>query len=111
YVRPILRPTQYGERSPDDRLFVDVVHQAVRRMKEGEAGSPPTAPSVAVINFSIGDEYRPFARQLSPLARLLDYLSYRYKVLFLVSAGNILDRLRVPAFQTMAQFEAATPDQ
>lgn len=107
YVRPILRPSASGERSPENELFVDVVYRAVRRMKEGEGGQPPTAPHVVVINFSIGDEFRPFARMLSPLARLLDYLSYRYKVLFLVSAGNVVDRLRVPAYQTSQQFEDA----
>ena len=48
---------------------------------------------------------------MSPLGRLLDYLSYRYHVLFLVSAGNILDRLPVSAFATSAQFEDASPEQ
>lgn len=111
YVRPVLRPTASGaERSPEDRLFVDVIHQAVRRIKEGEAGQPPAAPTVMAINFSIGDKYRPFARALSPLGRLLDYLAYRYKVLFLVSTGNILDRLSVQDFQTSIEFEQAGAD-
>jgi hypothetical protein len=55
---------------------------------EGEGGEPPTAPSVVIINFSIGDVSRPFARFISPLARLLDWLAYKYNVLFVVSAGN-----------------------
>ena len=46
------------------------------------------APSVRVINLSIGDEARLFERQMSPWARLLDWLSFRYSVLFIVSAGN-----------------------
>jgi hypothetical protein len=111
YVRPILQPDDSGaERSPSDRLFVDVVYQAVRRIKVGEAGQPSVAPTVFLINFSIGDVTRPFARVMSPLARLLDYLSYEYKVLFLVSAGNILHRFDVPEFKTMAEYEAATPE-
>jgi hypothetical protein len=48
---------------------------------------------------------------MSPLGRLLDYLSNRYRVLFLVSAGNILDRLPVAAFNTSIEFETATPDE
>jgi hypothetical protein len=46
---------------------------------------------------------------MSPLGRLLDYLSNRYRVLFLVSAGNILDHLPVATFNTSIEFEAATP--
>lgn len=108
YVRPILRPNSQGnERTPDNRLVVDVVYQAVRRIKEGEGDEEAVAPKVVVINFSIGDQKRPFARIMSPLARLLDYLSYRYSVLFLVSAGNITDRLPVPAFKTTIEFEDA----
>jgi Subtilase family len=110
YVRPVLRPNANGmERTPPDRLLVDVIHQAVRRIKEGDGTEPAAAPAVVVINFSLGDETRPYARTTSPLGRLLDYLSNRYRVLFLVSAGNILDRLPVAAFDTSIEFEAATP--
>lgn len=92
YVRPILRPDHNSnpreECTPDDRLLVDLVHEAVRRMFEGAPGVPPAAPTVRVINLSVGDRYRPFAGELSPWARLLDWLSYKYKVLFIVSSGN-----------------------
>lgn len=110
YVRPVMRPHVNGdERTPPDRLLVDVIHQAVRRIKEGDGAQPAVAPGVVVINLSLGDETRPYARTMSPLSRLLDYLSNRYRVLFLVSAGNILDRLPVAAFDTSIEFEAATP--
>jgi hypothetical protein len=90
YVRPILIPTvEFGNRirevTPDDELLVDVVHRAVRRMFEGES---PTAPSVKVINLSVANCFQPFDRETSPLARLLDWLSWKYKVLFIVSVGN-----------------------
>lgn len=111
YVRPVMQPTAFGERTSPDRLLVDVIYQAVRRIKEGNGEEPAVAPSVAVINLSLGDEKRPFARVMSPLGRLLDYLSYHYRVLFLVSAGNILDRLDVEGFRTSVEFEAATPEQ
>ena len=68
-----------------------------------------SAPSVIVINLSICDSFRPFARVMSPLGRLLDYLSHRYRVLFLISAGNITDRL--PPFQMSIEFEGATAEE
>jgi hypothetical protein len=111
YVQPVMRSTGLGtERTPDDRLLVDVIHRAVRRIKEGDGGQPPVAPGVVLINFSLGDPNRPFARVMSPLGRLLDYLSHRYGVLFLVSAGNILDGLPVPRFANSIDFEGATSE-
>jgi hypothetical protein len=96
YVRPIMKPfTQPGwddlppdERVPDGLLIVDLIHRAVRRMFEGEGNTPATAPNVSVINLSIGIADRPFDGTMSPLARLLDWLSWKYDVLFVVSAGN-----------------------
>jgi hypothetical protein len=94
YVRPILKPAAVApdgpreERIPEHELPVDLVHRAVRRLFEDADGEPPAAPSVCVLNFSVGDPWRPFARALSPLARLLDWLAWRYKLLILVSAGN-----------------------
>jgi len=94
YVRPIMRPdpsdtrTPKSESTPDDQLLLDLFHRAVRRIFEGEGSAPASAPSVRVINLSVGDIFRPFDTDLSPWARLLDWLSYRYNVLFIVSAGN-----------------------
>lgn len=93
YVRPILRPdpkdrNNKDEAVSDDTLVVDLLHRAVRRLFEGEGAEPAVAPDVAVINLSIGIGDRPFDQALSPLARLLDWLAWRYKVLFVISAGN-----------------------
>lgn len=110
YVRPVFKPTANGERTPDNRLLVDVIHQAVRRIKAGDGDEPAAAPQVVVINLSLAVEKRPFARIMSPLGRLLDYLSWRYSVLFLVSAGNITDRLRIEGYATWGAFEDATPE-
>ncbi|MHB8563834.1 MAG: S8 family peptidase, partial [Acidiferrobacteraceae bacterium] len=97
YVRPIMRPDPtdtFGprrrEQTPDNELLIDLVHRAVKRICEGDAGQGPEAPSVRVINLSIGDNARVFVREMSPWARLLDWLAYRYSVLFIVSAGNSL---------------------
>jgi hypothetical protein len=93
YVRPVLRAVSAGpsgprEIIPEDVLEVDLVHRAVRRMLEGEGEDRPVAPGVLIVNFSIGDLARPYERHISPLARLLDWLSWKYAVLFVVSAGN-----------------------
>lgn len=94
YVRPIMRPAEAGgqrvERTPDDRLLLDLVHIAVRRMFENQPGRPAAAPGVRVVNLSVGDPDRLFSGILSPWARLLDWLQHRYKILFIVSAGNQL---------------------
>lgn len=94
YVRPIMRPDPTSfqaprtETTPSDTLLIDLVHRAVRRIFEGEGNAPASAPSVRVINLSVGELQRPFDAALSPWARLLDWLSYHYRVLFVVSAGN-----------------------
>ena len=93
YSRPIMKPKldfngQSQEAIPEDVLPVDLIHRAVRRMYESINGEPPAAPSVRVVNLSVCDVARPFDREISPLARLLDWLSWEYGVLFVVSAGN-----------------------
>ncbi len=95
YTRPIMRPdsadtrTPREESTPDDVLLIDLVHRAVKRMFDGEGDSPAAAPTVKVINLSVGDLLRPFDSELSPWARLLDWLASKYQVLFVVSAGNM----------------------
>ena len=94
YVRPILKPDQRDWRQPrqetasENTLVVDLIHRAVRRLFEGEGEVPAVAPQVCVINLSIGIRDRLFESTMSPLARLLDWLSWKYQVLFVVSAGN-----------------------
>jgi hypothetical protein len=100
YVRPVLRPDpndgfnqRRTEQTPDEVLLIDLMHRAVRRIFEGENGDEAVAPTVRVINLSLGDATRVFAREMSPWARLIDWLSHRYSVLFVVSAGNDLSTL------------------
>jgi Subtilase family len=101
YVRPILRPFHQPltsgeipeERVADNTLIVDLIHRAVVRIFEGEGNEPPAASSVKVINLSIGIDDRPFMQSLSPLARLLDWLAWKYQVLFIVSAGNVIEAI------------------
>jgi len=96
YVRPIMKPIPWigsprPEQIPYDVLVVDQIHRAVRRMFEGEGTAGPAAPTIRIINFSIGDPCRQFTQVLSPLARLLDWLSIKYGILFIISAGNHSD--------------------
>jgi len=99
YVRPILRPRDQQERpemAPRARLWVDLIYRAVLRIV-GAEGQAPVAPSVRIVNLSVGDSYQPFLHTVSPLARLLDWLSWRYRLLFVVSAGNHGHPIEVPA--------------
>jgi hypothetical protein len=101
YVRPVLRPDatdgqpRRAERTPNDTLLIDLIHRAVKRICEGEGDQPAAAPSVRFINLSLGDESRIFEHDLSPWARLLDWLAVKYRVLFVVSTGNCAGTLRL----------------
>ena len=110
YVRPVMVTTETGiEQTESDRLLVDTIHRAILRIK-GSEGEQAAAPTVFLVNLSMGDTRRPFARFMSPLARLLDFLSARYNLLFLVSAGNVREPLDIPDFEGWSAFEDATPD-
>lgn len=111
YVRPVMvfdASTQV-ETTPTDRLPLDLIYQAVRRMKEGDANTASVAPSVVVINLSLGDGNRPFTGRISPWARMLDWLAFRYRVLFLVSVGNVGRWLPVAEYSTRREFLDADP--
>ena len=73
------------EVTSDDELLVDLIHLAVMRVLDGDEA---VVQSVRIINLSVANAFQPFDRELSPLARLLDWLSWKYKILFLVSVGN-----------------------
>ena len=118
YARPILKPRrgfsgQFEEAIPDDLLLVDQMHRGIRRLFESESGEPPTAPTVRIVNLSICDVARPLDREMSPLARLLDWLAWKYNILFIVSAGNhshdlglTVHRAEFSGLETRARTEA-----
>ncbi|TJU91081.1 MAG: hypothetical protein E5Y35_34420, partial [Mesorhizobium sp.] len=60
-----------ADRFPSDRLIVDLIYQAVMRMR---GPTDPSAPHVIIVNISLGNARRRFHGQLSPWARLLDRL-------------------------------------
>ena len=111
HMRPVLYAPGNGlrEQPRQDRLLVDVIYRAVRRLKEGDGNSSATAPQVFLVNLSLGDPKRPFSGSMSPLAKLLDYLADRYGILFLVSAGNVTQPLPLDEFPNWTSFEDAEP--
>jgi hypothetical protein len=104
YIRPILKP------DPKDILIVELIYKSVRRLFDSIDGIPPVAPNIKIINFSIGNSNYPFYHYPSPLARLIDWLSFRYKVLFIISAGNHTKNIDLGL--TKQEFETlkASPD-
>jgi hypothetical protein len=100
YVRPILMPDSAGREGVQRGvLLTDLLHRAIRRIVEGEAGHEAAAPSVRVVNLSIGVPARALVRRISPAGRLLDWLSVKYNLLFIVSAGNHPVSLEMDAAQ------------
>ena len=95
YVRPIMKPdpddlihNSPREHIPKEHFFEDLILRSARRIFEGEGDEKPVAPTIKIINLSICDPARMFFHQLSSCAKLLDWLSEKYQVLFCISAGN-----------------------
>lgn len=102
YFRPVMyAPAFGGELFKDDRLVIDMIVEAVIRMRQ--AGGE----QVFIVNLSLGDRTRPFSGKISTWGRALDYLAYRYGILFLVSAGNIVAPVTIGDFADQAAFLAA----
>lgn len=91
-VRPILAPSAHtmnqAEEIPDRELIPDLMRRVFRELFEGVDGLPPTAPNVVVVNLSVGDPATPYDTIMSSWARALDWLSHKYGVLVIASAGN-----------------------
>lgn len=91
-VRPILTPSDETkdriEELPVEELVPDMMWRAFRELFDGTKTQPPAAQTIAVVNLSVGDPASPFETILSSWARMVDWLSYHYGVLVIVSAGN-----------------------
>lgn len=91
-VRPILTPARdtadRWEELPDTVLAPDLMRSIFRELFAGDGQVPAAAPSVVIINLSVGDPATPFDGVISAWARTLDWLSATYGVVVVVSAGN-----------------------
>lgn len=101
HVVPVLGA---GDSFPNDRLIVDLIYNAVLAMRNG---GEPTAPNVLIVNLSLGNRRRSFYGSLSPWARLIDRLAHHYGLLFLVSAGNNIEKFAIRQFARGIDFEGA----
>ncbi len=97
-VRPILTPAQdtsnNQEELPTTELAPDLMRRVFRELF-GDSSTPGAAPSVVVVNLSVGDPAAKFDGVLSSWARTIDWLSAEYGVVVVVSAGNHT-RLQIP---------------
>lgn len=98
---PLLTDDENGSWTPSNKLFVDLLHTALMQLLLAEE---PLAPEVFVVNFSIGVPDLRFSGRISSLARLMDWWAAKEGVLFVVSAGNIGDRLSLAGVST-SEFE------
>lgn len=109
YVRPITQPYPSidgtEERTPVDESAIDLVRRAFSRMFGEDNPEGPAAPTVRIVNISLGDATRPFESVMSPWARLIDYLAWRYKVLIIVSAGNRLNSMQIASVENRIDLE------
>lgn len=95
--RPILQPdsqmraariNNVPETIPDESFPEDIVWRAVHELLSRRRPGGPAAPNVRIINLSVGDGAKPFLGKMSSWARVLDYLAWKFHVLFIVASGN-----------------------
>lgn len=91
-VRPILTPALDTQQSVEGlgtaELAPDLMRRIFRELFDGDGVAEPAAPSVVVLNLSVGDPAAPFDGVVSAWARTIDWLSTTYGVIVVVSAGN-----------------------
>ncbi|KAA0976231.1 S8 family peptidase [Paeniglutamicibacter gangotriensis] len=91
-IRPILTPSPETQDRTEEiganELTPDLMERVFRELFDGVDGQDPIAPDVAIVNLSVGDPTTPFDSHLSSWARSLDWLSFKYGVLVVISAGN-----------------------
>ena len=94
YVRPVMKPDATGEneRIPAERFQEDIIRIAIEEMFDRNI---PAASQIRVINLSLGNTEQVYLQEMSPWARLLDWLAFKHKLLFIVSVGNYLDTVHL----------------
>ena len=112
-VVPVLAAPQNlnTECTPPDKLPVAMVYRAVTALMEGIDGKPAQGEGIVVINHSVCDSEAPYAQRPTYWAKLLDYLSHEYRLLFVVSAGNSNEPFAVDSYDEIDDFINADPDE
>ncbi|MFJ7439657.1 S8 family peptidase [Methylorubrum thiocyanatum] len=107
-VVPILAGGQdaHVESTPVDKLPLAMVYRAVEALAARNRGTLDTV----LFNHSVCDVSSPFTRRPTPWAKLLDFLSHRHRILFIVSAGNIRAPVPMPGYADFSEFLADDPD-
>ncbi|WP_206378795.1 TniB family NTP-binding protein, partial [Sphingomonas sanguinis] len=95
------------ETTPPDKLPIGMVYRAVLALVADEDGNLRDDSNIVILNHSICDREAPFSRRPSNWAKLLDHLSHQYRLLFVVSAGNVIDTFDLDTYTSCAQFDAA----
>ena len=108
-VVPILAGAQDAdvETTPTDKLPLAMVHRAVEALAARGNGTLETV----LFNHSVCDVSSPFVRRPTPWAKLLDHLSHRHRILFIVSAGNVHAPIPMDAYEDFDEFLAHDPDE
>lgn len=90
------------ETTSSGKLIIGLIYDAVLALRQSK---DPAYQNVCIINLSLGDCNRPFTGQMTPWARLLDYLAWKHSILFVVSAGNIKDSLPLIDVSTIGELK------
>jgi hypothetical protein len=108
-VVPVLSSTPDGtmETTPAGKLPIGIIYRAVKALVAGLDGAPASHPNLVLFNHSICDRYAPFVRRPTPWAVLLDYMSHAYRILFVISAGNIDSAFPLEPYADKVSFDTA----
>jgi Subtilase family len=107
-LKPDLQTMDRRESVPDGTLLPDLMVRVFRE-QHGSADEDGVAPSVRIVNLSIGDPNALFDAIPSAWARALDWLAFEYSVLVVISAGNHAGPLEISTRR--ADFGALDPEQ
>jgi hypothetical protein len=90
-VRPVITPSPDTVQRTEEFRDLDLVPDTMRRVFAELFGPGSQFDDLTIVNISLGDPALPFDSIMSSWARILDWLSYEYGVLVVVSAGNYRD--------------------
>ncbi|WP_081421238.1 S8 family peptidase [Burkholderia contaminans] len=104
YVHCLLSGTAESsvESTNKDKLIIGLIYEGLVNIANG---SSKDVSEIFIINLSLGDVNRPFVGSVSAWARLIDYMSWEFGFLFVVSAGNISTPVALNGFSTPASFK------